>query len=126
MFAYHRSLPAERAGMLMFGLVLHSLVGLLLRVLLVARLAVLVRRVRSRRAAGEPLLSAEDVDWSAGALLSAAVSVSVIRRVAVGVLRRRTAEAIRNGTADPAAAARILADPVARSRTSAGLRRARD
>ena len=126
MLAYHRSLPAERAGRLMVGLMLHALVGLVLRVLLVARLALLARRVRSRRTAGEPLLSAADADWSARALLSAAVLFSIIRRAAVGVLRRRAAEAVRNGTADPAAAAQILADPVARSKPSAGLRRVRN
>jgi len=124
MFAYYRSLPEQRAGVLLLMSLVHALVGLLLRVLLVVRLALLVRRVHDRRAAGEPLLSAGDMDRSTTALLVTAVSVSIVRRVAVGVLRRRAAQAIGNGTADRAAAARVLADPVARSTTLAELRRA--
>jgi hypothetical protein len=121
--AYYQSLPERRAGVLFLVTLLHAVVSLLLRVLLVVRLALLVRRVHGRRAAGEPPLAARDADWSAKALLAAGVSVSIVRRVAVGVLRRRVKEAIGNGTADPAAAAQILADPVARSKTFAELRR---
>jgi hypothetical protein len=102
--AYYRSLPQQRAGVLFFMTLLNALVGLLLRVLLVARLALLVRQVHSRRAAGEPPLSAGDADRSAKVLLVAAVSFGIIRRVAVGVLHRRVKEAIGNGTVDPAAA----------------------
>jgi hypothetical protein len=111
MFAYYRSLPEQRAGLLLLATLCHALVGLLLRALVLGRLALLLRRVRARRAAGDPLLSAGDADRSARALLAAAVSVGILRRAAVAVLRRRVAAAIRNGTADPAAAARILADP---------------
>jgi hypothetical protein len=102
--AYYRSLPQQQAGKLFLLALLHALVGGLLRVLLVARLALLVRRVHRRRAAGEPPLSAGDADRSAKALLAAAVSVGIVRRVAVGVLHRRVKEAIGNGTVAPAAA----------------------
>lgn len=123
MFAYYRSLPPQRAGVLMLGMLGNALVSLLLYALVLRRLAMLAARVRTRRATGEPLPTSGDANRSGKVLLAAVVSYDVLRRVAIRVLRRRVAAAIRDGTADPAAAARILADPVERSKTTAELRR---
>jgi hypothetical protein len=121
--AYHQSLPARRAGVLFLLTVAHAVIRLLLSALFAARLALLVRRVRNRRAAGAPPLSRPDADRSLIALLAVAVVVGIVRRIAVAVLRHRTAAAIRAGRADPAAAARLLADPIAGAKSFTDLRR---
>jgi hypothetical protein len=114
--AYYLSLPERRAGALMLALFLNAVVTLLLDALLLGRLAVLVRRRRARRAEGRPrLLIVRDASRSDRVLVGAVVLHHIARRLAVAALRRRTSEAIRNGSADPEAAARILADPVLRA-----------